>query len=102
METTHDSKPKSRLDMQALLLCPDVSFLGITRSVLNDLQVTPRIVNTSAAALAMIQAHAFETIIIDWRESDNIAEFLCAVRRSKLNYDCPRSDRPRSKNYDAR
>ena len=88
METALDTKPKSRLDMRTLLLCPDVSFLGITRSVLSDLQVTPRVVNTSAAALAMIQAHEFETIILDWREIDNLAEFLCAVRRSKLNHDC--------------
>ncbi len=88
METTINNQPKSRLEMHTLLLCPDVSFLGITRSVLNDLHVTPRIVNTSAAALAMIQTHEFEAIIIDWREIDNIAEFLCAVRRSKLNHDC--------------
>ena len=74
--------------MHTLFLCADVSFLGITRSVLNDLQVTPRIVNTSAAALSMIQTHEFEAIIIDWREIDNLAEFLCAVRRSKLNQDC--------------
>lgn len=88
MENTLENKPKSRLQMHTLLLCGDVSFLGITRSVLHDLQVTPRIVNTSSAALAMIQAHEFETIIVDWREIDNLAEFLCAVRRSKLNQDC--------------
>lgn len=88
LESKPESKPKSRLEMHTLLLCPDVSFLGITRSVLKDLHVTPRIVNTSAAALAMIQTHAFEAIIVDWREIDNIAEFLCAVRRSKSNHDC--------------
>lgn len=83
-----DSTPKAKLEMRTLLLCADVQFLGITRSVLQQLQVTPRIVNTSAAALAMVQAHAFDAIIVDWREIDNLSEFLCAVRRSKLNPDC--------------
>jgi DNA-binding NarL/FixJ family response regulator len=88
MENTLENKPKSTLEMHTLLLCADVSFLGITRSVLHELQVTPRIVSTSSAALAMINTHQFETIIVDWREIDNLAEFLCAVRRSKLNQDC--------------
>lgn len=88
LEAIMEGNPKSRLDMHTLLLCPDLSFLGVTRSVLNQLQVTPKIVNTSAAALAMIQAHEFDTIIVDWREIDNLAEFLCAVRRSKLNQEC--------------
>ena len=88
MESAQERHPKSRLEMHTLLLCADLSFLGITRSVLRDLQVTPRIVNTSSAALAMIQAHEFEAIIVDWREIDNLADFLCAVRRSKLNQDC--------------
>jgi hypothetical protein len=38
METTK----KSRLEMHTLLLCADVPFLGITRSILNQLQVTPK------------------------------------------------------------
>jgi len=88
MKKALESQPKSRLQMHTLFLCADVSFLGITRSVLSDLQVTPRIVNTSAAALSMIQAHEFEAIIVDWREIDNLSEFLCAVRRSKTNHDC--------------
>lgn len=29
-------------------------------------------------------------IIVDWREIDNLAEFLSAVRHSKLNQDCVR------------
>lgn len=76
------------LPMHTLLLCNDVAFLGITRSVLNQLQVTPRTVNTSAAAVAMIEAYEFDVIVVDWREIDNIAEFLSAVRLSKLNQDC--------------
>lgn len=80
--------PKSRLDMHTLLLCTDVPFLGITRSVLNHLQVTPKSPDTLAAALTMIQAQAFDAIVVDWREIENLAEFLSAVRHSKLNQDC--------------
>jgi DNA-binding NarL/FixJ family response regulator len=88
MENALENNAKSRLEMHTLLLCADMSFLGVTRNVLHELQVTPRIVHTSAAALAMVQTHEFEAIIVDWREIDNLAEFLCAVRRSKLNQDC--------------
>jgi response regulator RpfG family c-di-GMP phosphodiesterase len=83
-----DDKTSSTLAMHTLLLCADAQFMGITRNVLNQLHVTPKIVNTSAAALAMVQAHEFDAIIVDWREIDNLAEFLCGVRRSKLNQDC--------------
>ena len=38
----------------------------------------PKLVNTSAAALATIQTHEFDVIIVDWREIDNLAEFLSA------------------------
>ena len=79
---------KTTLEMQTLLLCADVPFLGITRSVLNQLHVTPRIVGGAAAALELIDTHEFEVIVLDWREIDNLAEFLCAVRRSKLNREC--------------
>ena len=83
-----ENLPKSKVEMHTLLLCTDVPFLGITRTVLNRLHVTPKMVNTSAAALAMIQTHEFDTIVMDWREIDNLAEFLSAVRHSKLNQDC--------------
>ena len=83
-----ESIPRSKLEMHTLLLCNDVAFLGITRSVLHQLHVTPKMVNTSAAALAMIQSNEFDAIVVDWREIDNLAEFLSAVRHSKLNQDC--------------
>jgi len=38
-----------------LLLCFDVQCMGITRSVLNPLSVTPRIVASSEEALARIE-----------------------------------------------
>ncbi len=79
---------KTTLEMHTLLLCADVQFLGITRNVLNQLQVTPKIVGNCDAALAMIQEHEFDVIIVDWREIDNLGEFLCALRKSKLNHEC--------------
>lgn len=83
-----ENTPNVKLEMRTLLLCHDVSFLGITRSVLQRLRVTPRMVNTAAAALAMIQAHEFDVILVDWREIDNLGEFLSAVHHSKLNHEC--------------
>ncbi len=83
MATTRPS-----IAMNTLLLCGDVQFTGITRTVLGDLQVHPQIVGSSEAALGMIHAVEFDVIIVDWREIDNVADFLCAVRRSKLNYEC--------------
>ncbi|MGC1453554.1 MAG: hypothetical protein WA830_26260 [Candidatus Sulfotelmatobacter sp.] len=79
---------KATAEMHTLLLCRDVQFLGITKTVLNQLQETPKIVGNCAAALAMIQPHGFEVIIVDWREIDNLGEFLSAVRKSKLNREC--------------
>jgi response regulator RpfG family c-di-GMP phosphodiesterase len=70
------------------MLCNDVAFLGITGSVLNQLQVTPKMANTSAAAVAMIQENEFDVIVVDWREIDNLQEFLSAVRHSKRNQEC--------------
>jgi CheY-like chemotaxis protein len=86
-----ENMPKSKIEMHTLLLCTDVPFLGVTRNVLNHLHVTPKLVNTSAAALATIPTHEFDVVIVvivDWREIDNLAEFLSAVRHSKLNQDC--------------
>jgi response regulator RpfG family c-di-GMP phosphodiesterase len=79
---------RSTLEMHTLLLCADAQFLGITRNVLNQLQVTPKIVGNCDAALAMIQEHEFDVIIVDWREIENLGDFLCAVRKSKLNQEC--------------
>jgi hypothetical protein len=59
-----------------LPLCSEVPFVELTRNVLNRLQGTPKVVNT-AAALAMIQTHEFDAVILDGRELDNLAEFLC-------------------------
>ncbi len=79
---------KTTLEMHTLLLCKDIQFLGVTRTVLNQLQVTPKIVDGCDAALAMIQEHEFDVIIVDWREIDNLGGFLGALRKSKLNHEC--------------
>lgn len=83
-----ESTRKTTLEMHSLLLCEDVQFLGTTRGVLNRLHVTPRIVSGCGEALALIQAHEFDVIIVDWREIDSLADFLSAVHRSKLNKAC--------------
>ena len=82
-----ETAKKSRLEMHTLLLCADVPFLGITRSILNQLQVTPKVVGNSDEALALIENQSFDVIVVDWREIDSVADFLCAVRGSKANQD---------------
>ena len=80
-----DGLRKQTLEMHTLLLCNDIQFRGITRTVLNELHAVPRIVGGTVAAVAMIQAHEFDVIIVDWREIETLADFLCVVRRSELN-----------------
>ena len=76
------------LAMQTLLLCSDVQFLGTTRGVLNQFQVTPKIAGSCEQALTLITAQRFDVIIVDWREISNLGEFLSELRRSKLNHEC--------------
>jgi CheY-like chemotaxis protein len=83
-----ENTPRPKPEMHTLLLCNDVAFIGTTRNVLKQLHVTPRMVNTSAAAVAMIQSTEFDVIVVDWREIDNLSESISSVRRSKLNQDC--------------
>ena len=83
-----DNTKRSKLEMHTLLLCADVQFLGITRTILNQLQVTPKVVSSCDAALAAIESQPFDVIIVDWREIDSVADFLCAVRGAKANQDC--------------
>lgn len=87
-KSTMEKMRRSRLEMHTLLLCADVQFMGITRSVLNQLHVTPRIVGNCDEAMGMIESHIFDVIVVDWRAIDSIADFLCAVRGSKRNQDC--------------
>lgn len=82
-----ENPQRSGISMQTLLLCRDVQFLGITRTCLNQLGVAPRTVGNSKDALEWIQDHEFDVVIVDWREIDNLAEFLSEVRRSKLNHE---------------
>ncbi len=79
---------KPTLPMHTLLLCSDVQFLGITRNVLGQIQITPKIVGGCEEAQALIDASEFDVIIFDWRQVDNLADFLNCIRRSALNPDC--------------
>ena len=83
-----ENAKRSKLEMHTLLLCADVQFLGITRTILNQLQVTPAVVSSSDEALTSLQSQPFDVIIVDWREIDSIADFLASVRGSKANQDC--------------
>ena len=74
--------------MHTLMLCADTQFLGTTRNVLHQLGAIPEIVSTSQQALTLIQNESYDLILLDWREIDNVADFLGAVRRSRLNADC--------------
>ncbi len=80
--------PQTTLAMHTLLLCSDVPFLGTTRGVLSQFHVTPKVVGGCDEALTLIQEHEFDLIVVDWREILSLGEFLCAVRRSKLNQEC--------------
>jgi hypothetical protein len=70
--------PQTTLAMHTLLLCSDVPFLGTTHGVLSQFRVTTKVVGSCEEALTLIQEHEF----------DLLGEFLCAVRRSKLNQEC--------------
>jgi DNA-binding NarL/FixJ family response regulator len=83
-----DAIRKTKLEMHTLLLCADVQFLGITRNILNQFHVTPKIVSKCDAALTMIETHEFDVVIVDWREIENLGDFLSALRKSKLNHEC--------------
>lgn len=83
-----DTIRKTTFEMRSLLLCADAQFMGITRKVLKQLQVTPQIVGSCDAALDAIQDQEFDVIVVDWREIDNLADFLCAVRGSEINRHC--------------
>lgn len=83
-----ENSQTTTLAMHTLLLCADAQFLGTTRGVLNRFHVTPKIVGDCDAALDAIQAQEFDVIVVDWREIDNLGDFLCAVHRSKRNQEC--------------
>jgi DNA-binding NtrC family response regulator len=75
------------MEMHTLLLCRDAQYLRTISRVLKPLAVTHTVLEECQAAMARIAGQKFEAIIVDWREVDNLAEFLCAVRRSHLNHD---------------
>lgn len=78
-----ESIRKATLEMHTLLLCADVQFLGITRTVLNQLQVTPKIVGHCDGALEMIQQYEFDvTLWIGGRSKVSETSFVPFVNQS--------------------
>jgi len=85
MET---GKAKSTAEMNALLLCRDVQFLGVTKRVLKELAIKTTIDDHADSALARLADREFDSLIVDWRELDNMGAFLDAVRKSKSHRRC--------------
>jgi ActR/RegA family two-component response regulator len=79
---------KSTLEMNALLLCRDVQFLGTTKRVLKELAIHTTIEENVDSALARLADREFDSLIVDWRELDSLGAFLDAVRKSKSNRRC--------------
>lgn len=79
---------KSTVEMNALLLCRDVQFLGTTKRVLKQLAVRTTIDENAKSALARLANQEFDSLIVDWRELDNMGDFLASVRKSKVNQRC--------------
>jgi ActR/RegA family two-component response regulator len=79
---------KSRVAMNALLLCRDVQFLGTTKRVLKQMAVRTTIDDNADSALARLANQEFDSLIVDWRELDNMGDFLESVRKSKMNQRC--------------
>jgi len=77
-----------KTEMHALLLCRDAQFLGTTLGVLKQMGGVPQTVEDAGRALAAMSASKFDLVIMDWREIDDLAEFLCMARRCELNSDC--------------
>jgi hypothetical protein len=77
-----------KTEMHALLLCRDAQFLGTTLGVLKQTGGVPQTVEDAGHALAAMSASKFVLVIMDWREIDDLAEFLCMARRCELNSDC--------------
>lgn len=73
------------LAMHTLMLCSDVQFVGATRATLSQLGVVPKAAADCDEAVELIQSQSFDVIVVDWREIENLGEFLSTVRRSKSN-----------------
>ena len=76
----HGIQAQVGLEMHTMVLCADVQFLGITRNVLNQLRITPKIVGTR---MPLEIREEFDVIVVGARSTT--WRILCAVRRSKLN-----------------
>ena len=82
----HKASKKPALEMTALVLCQDPQFLGTTSRVLKQVGATA-VLSDCGSAATLLDTRKFDAIIVDWREIDNLGEFLVAVRKSKHNQD---------------
>jgi DNA-binding NarL/FixJ family response regulator len=76
-----------KTELHALLICRDVPYVGTTLTVLKQAGGVPHTADNAEQALTAISDHKFDVVIVDWRETDDLAEFICAVRHSDLNHD---------------
>jgi CheY-like chemotaxis protein len=79
---------KATMEMHTLVLCRDAQYVRTIARTLKPMGVSHTVLEDCHAAVSRIAVQKFETIVVDWREIDDVAEFLCAVRRSNLNRDC--------------
>src|SRR5262245_64019220 len=79
---------KATMEMHTLLLCRDAQYVRTIACTLKPLGVSHTVLEDCAPAVTRIAVQKFETIVVDWRQIDDVAEFLCSVRRSNLNRDC--------------
>jgi hypothetical protein len=79
---------KATMEMHTLVLCREAQYVRTIACTLKPLGVSHTVLEDCAPAVSRIAVQKFETIVVDGREIDDVAEFLCAVRRSNLDRDC--------------
>lgn len=79
---------KSTVGIDALLLCRDAQFLGTIKRVLKQMAIRTTIDDQAESALRRLASQEFDSLIVDWRELDNMGDFLESMRKSKVNQRC--------------
>jgi CheY-like chemotaxis protein len=78
---------KPALEMNALILCQDPQFLGMTSRVLKQLGATTASGDPDAAE-SFLAAQKYDAVVVDWQAIHDVAGFLGSVRKSTHNQDC--------------
>ena len=79
---------RTGMPVHTLILCSDIAFVGTMRGVLRELNAVPKNVRTCDEAMDLVRSEAFDVVLVDWREIDNLGEFLGGLHRSEQNADC--------------